>query len=262
MVVICPFLDINDGWLLADNAQDFFSNRRYSRTMSRPASRSLQRLALVSVGLALLVPAGLSAVFLAEPDAPPVRMAIAKRRTAIVRAAPPPPVRVVEPKPVVKPDGPVVASVIKRPDAFDYGAWLWKGDAPGGGPGAGPVVVTVDLRAQLLRVWRGGHEIGVSTILYGAPDSPTPLGVFPITQKDADHVSNIFGSPMPYSLRLTSDGVMVHASNVRSGWASNGCVGLPKDFARQLFGVVKLGDKVVITDGKPLVGVGDALPVV
>lgn len=229
--------------------------------MSRPASRSLQRLALVSVGLALLVPAALTVVLLGQSDAVPVETVEAPRQAPLVRAAPPPPVRVVETSSVAEPpksNVPTVVSVIKRPDVFDYGAWLWKGDSEP----KGRVLITVDLRAQLLRVWRGGHEIGVSTILYGAPDSPTPLGVFPITQKDVHHVSSIFGSPMPYSMRLTGDGVMVHASNVRSGWASNGCVGLPKDFARQLFDVAKLGDKVVITDGKPLVGVGDALPLV
>lgn len=221
--------------------------------MPRFAPRTLERVALASVALALAVPAVLAAVFLTTPVARQ-EVAVAKRTVIKPVAAPRS-----EPAPEVVATQPArVTDVLPRPAAFDYGAWLW--DA--GGTTAGRIVITVDLRTQLLRVFRAGREIGVSTILYGAPDSPTPLGTFPITQKSRDHVSNIFYTPMPYALRLTNDGVMVHASNVRSGWASNGCVGIPKDFARQLFDVVKLGDRVVITDGEPLLRVGDALPVV
>lgn len=216
---------------------------------------ALKRLAIASVALALLVPLMLSAMFLTQGDTTAAALPVTHRERVALKPPVAPPV-----PPVAAPAAPTpprVASVITRPDSFDYGASVWNGDAAR----AGPVVITVDLQSQLLRVFRGGHEIGVSTILYGAPDSPTPTGSFPITQKSRDHVSNIFGSPMPFALRLTNDGVMVHASNVRSGWASNGCVGLPKDFARQLFDVVKLGDRVVITNGKPLLRVGDPLPV-
>jgi lipoprotein-anchoring transpeptidase ErfK/SrfK len=53
---------------------------------------------------------------------------------------------------------------------------------------------------------------------------------------------------MPYMLRLTTDGVAIHASNVREGWATHGCIGVPMEFARRLFAEVKLGDPVEITD--------------
>ena len=228
--------------------------------MVQPASPALVRLATAAVGLALLVPAGLAVYFLVpvggavegSPKTDVVLRTLEKRvEDGPSLQVPTPPA----PPPIAQPLR--VSSVISRPDVFDYGMHLWRDDPKTSG---GPVVVTVDLKSQLLRVWRGGHEIGVATILYGAPDSPTPTGSFPITQKSRDHVSNIYDTPMPFALRLTNDGVMVHASNVRTGWASNGCVGIPKDFARQLFDVVKLGDRVVITDGKPLLDVGDPLP--
>lgn len=227
--------------------------------MAKPVSSNLTRLALGSVALALGVPAVLAIVLLSRSGVTrDVSAPVLKVETLPLPAgAVPPPSPPLPPVPRATPVARVV-SVLQRPDVFDYGAYVWNGEAAR----SGPVLITVDLKAQLIRVWRGGHEIGVSTILYGAPDSPTPLGTFPITQKDADHVSNIYHSPMPYSLRLTNDGVMVHGSNVRAGWASNGCVGVPTPFAKQLFGSVKLGDKVVITDGKPLAKVGDPLPVV
>lgn len=117
----------------------------------------------------------------------------------------------------------------------------------------GPIVVTVDLAAQVLSVFRGGYEIGTAVILYGADAKPTPLGVYPVTQKDATHRSSIYGgAPMPYMLRLTNDGVSIHGSDVKDGYMTHGCIGVPIAFAKKLFGVVKVGDKVIVTRGETL----------
>jgi hypothetical protein len=116
----------------------------------------------------------------------------------------------------------------------------------------GELIITVDLAAQVLSVFRGGYEIGAAAILYGADAKPTPLGIYPITQKDADHVSNIYHAPMPYMLRLTNDGVAIHASDVQDGYMTHGCIGVPLSFARKLFGVAKLGDRVIVTRGEVL----------
>jgi lipoprotein-anchoring transpeptidase ErfK/SrfK len=123
----------------------------------------------------------------------------------------------------------------------------------------GPLVVTVDLAAQTLSVFRGGYEIGAAAILYGADDKPTPLGTFPILMKDADHVSRTYGNaPMPYTLRLTPDGVSVHGTEVAWGYATHGCIGVPTAFARLLFRVARVGDRVIITRGRTL-ATGQAL---
>jgi lipoprotein-anchoring transpeptidase ErfK/SrfK len=82
--------------------------------------------------------------------------------------------------------------------------------------------------------------------------------VFPITQKDADHVSNLYDAPMPFMLRLTNDGVSIHSSKVEKGYATNGCIGVPDGFARKLFQQASLGDKVIITDGRRM-AVGDPI---
>ncbi|QNA83562.1 L,D-transpeptidase family protein [Sphingomonas sp. So64.6b] len=126
------------------------------------------------------------------------------------------------------------------------------------GAPAGPIVVTIDLAAQTLSVFRAGYEIGTAVIIYGADEKPTPLGIFPITQKDADHVSNLYDAPMPYMLRLTNDGISIHGSKVGDGFVTHGCVGIPTAFAKKLFGVVKLGDKVIVTRGE-LLNLGDAI---
>ena len=53
---------------------------------------------------------------------------------------------------------------------------------------------------------------------------------------------------MPYTLRLTPDGVSIHGSNVRDGYATHGCIVVPVEFAANLFDAVSRGDKVIITD--------------
>ncbi len=134
---------------------------------------------------------------------------------------------------------------IKGP--FRHGEYVWD-DA---GVPDGPVVITIDLKAQTLSVFRDGYEIGAAVILYGATDKPSPLGVYPILEKDADHVSRTYdNAPMPYSLRLTNDWVAIHGSDVEWGNATHGCIGVPTAFAKKLFGVTKIGDIAIITDGK------------
>jgi lipoprotein-anchoring transpeptidase ErfK/SrfK len=144
--------------------------------------------------------------------------------------------------------GMVIKRVLDVPHPFTHGDYVW--DEAGVPPG--PVIVTVDLMAQTLSIFRGGYEIGTAVVMYGADEKPTPLGIFPITQKDADHVSNLYDAPMPYMLRLTNDGVSIHGSNVRYGFVSHGCIGVPTPFAAKLFKAVKLGDRVIVTRGEML----------
>lgn len=148
----------------------------------------------------------------------------------------------------------VVKSILKIDEPIKFGQFFWDESAAA----SGPIVVTVDLEARTISVFRDGHEIGAAAILKGYGSKPTPTGVFPISQKDADHVSNIYDAPMPWMLRLTNDGVSIHGSKVERGYATNGCIGVPDEFAKRLFGVASLGDKVIITDGKRL-GVGQPI---
>lgn len=113
----------------------------------------------------------------------------------------------------------------------------------------GPVFVRVDLDSQLISVFRDGHEIGTAVILYGAEEKQTPSGVFPVQWKAKDHHSTLYDAPMPYTLRLTSDGVAIHGSDVRWGAATHGCIGVPLEFAKRLFEVVKKGDEVLVIGG-------------
>jgi lipoprotein-anchoring transpeptidase ErfK/SrfK len=123
-----------------------------------------------------------------------------------------------------------------------YGDHMW--DENGIPPG--PLAVIVDLSAQTVSVFRGGHEVGTAVALYGANEKPTPTGRFKIIDKRKDHWSATYDAPMPYMLRLTQDGVAIHGSSVLPGAATHGCIGVPLEFARQLFHRMRLGDEVVI----------------
>ena len=142
------------------------------------------------------------------------------------------------------PDGALhpVASLLDVPQRLAYGDFAWNE----AGVPAGRVWVRVDLDRQILSVFRGAHEIGTAVILYGADSKPTPLGVFPIMARLRDHRSSLYEAPMPYTLRLTGDGVAIHGSNVRAGAATHGCVGVPEAFAAKLFDAIRVGDPVMI----------------
>jgi len=149
----------------------------------------------------------------------------------------------------------VVKSILPINEPIRFGKFYWD---EARAPAKGPLVVTVDLTARVISVFRDGHEIGAAAILKGYGDKPTPTGVFPITEKDADHVSNIYDAPMPWMMRLTNDGVSIHGSKVEKGYATNGCIGVPDAFAEKLFRIASLGDKVIVTDGKTM-QVGDPI---
>ncbi|MCT2397929.1 L,D-transpeptidase family protein [Novosphingobium mangrovi (ex Huang et al. 2023)] len=187
----------------------------------------------------------------------PEPASLAEAEVAAAKAAPRAPAPVPSAKPAIaaKDEPFVIKRILPIDGPIKYGEWHWDDkNVPDG-----PIVITVDLDARVLSVFRNGYEIGATAVLLGTGDKPTPLGVFPITQKDIDHVSNIYtGAPMPYMQRLTDDGITLHGSKVEKGYASHGCIGMPDPFAARLFSLTHLGDKVYITRGKQ-VDLGDSL---
>jgi len=154
------------------------------------------------------------------------------------------------PKTVAKKADPfTLKSIMTIPEGpFRYGDWYWD---ESNAPSKGKLVVTVDLDARVISAFRDGHEIGTAVALLGTKKHPTPLGSFPILTKEKDNISEKYNNaPMPWTLRLTWDGIAIHGSPVINGYASHGCIGVPDEFAAKLFAIAKRGDKVVITRGK------------
>jgi hypothetical protein len=131
------------------------------------------------------------------------------------------------------------------PGALAPGEFVWQGGLERGGP----VVVVVSLPEQMAYVYRNGVRVGISTVSSGKPGHGTPTGVFTILNKDKDHHSKTYNNAaMPYSERLTWDGVALHAGGLPGYPSSHGCVHLPSAFAAALFGITDKGTTVVIAD--------------
>ncbi len=169
----------------------------------------------------------------------------APKVAAVAPAAAPPPV--MPARAAAAPSTPTLAvtSILEPDRPLEAGDYVWNAD----GAPAGPLKIVADIEAQRLYVYRGGVEIGRSSLIYGADDKPTPFGTFPILEKKKDHISNLYDAEMPYMLRLTWDGIAIHGSEVDDWAATHGCIGIPEDFAALLFAEVRLGDKVVVTKG-------------
>lgn len=198
-------------------------------------------------GLAALACAAGAAMLVAVTSPAPRPVAVQPVPAPAARAHPPAPrTSAARPAPARTPY--VIRRVLDTGGPIAYGKWFWDE----AGVPAGPVVITIDTAAEVLSIFRAGYEIGTTAVIYGADQKPTPLGVFPIIQKDADHVSNLYHAPMPYMLRLTNDGVSIHGSKIDASYATHGCIGVPLAFARKLFAATKLGDTVIVTRGETL----------
>lgn len=123
------------------------------------------------------------------------------------------------------------------------GEFTWSPDSAA----EGALTIVVDLKTQLLHVYRGGHEIGLSTVSTGQKGYETPTGMFPILEKDLDHYSDSYDlSPMPFMQRLTWDGIALHGGKVPGYRASHGCIRLPEAFAQILYHETKKGGMVIV----------------
>ena len=136
-------------------------------------------------------------------------------------------------------------SVIEAAERLKAGEYIW---APQVAP-EGPVLLVVSLATQRAVIYRNGLPIGITTVSTGRPGYRTPTGVFTVLQRHVEHYSSLYDdAPMPYMQRLTWGGVALHGGNLPGYPASHGCIRLPHDFARLLYGVTRLGMTVVVTN--------------
>lgn len=110
--------------------------------------------------------------------------------------------------------------------------------------------IIVSKQQQTLSVYDGNTVIATSRVSTGKEGHTTPSGIFSIIQKAKYHESNLYSNaPMPWMQRITWSGVALHeSSSVPNRPASHGCVRLPGEFARKLYGMTTLGAQVIITD--------------
>jgi len=135
----------------------------------------------------------------------------------------------------------------RPPDTADLkpNEYIWN---PGASP-SGPVGIIVDLTNQMIYVYRGGKQIGRSAVSTGIKSHPTAPGTFTILTKNLTyHSKKYHEASMPYMERLTWDGMAIHGGNNPGKPSSHGCVHVPLDFARKLYGITTKGDTVLVSD--------------
>jgi lipoprotein-anchoring transpeptidase ErfK/SrfK len=139
-----------------------------------------------------------------------------------------------------------------------------------------PAAVVIDLSEQRVYFYKGEELIGESKCSSGKKGFETPPGTYKITQKNKDHVSNLYGNfvdlegtvmqrdvdtskmkvpegmtfagaKMPYFQRFTG-GFGLHAGNVPNRRASHGCVRLPRIMAERFFAHTTVGTPVTVQD--------------
>lgn len=111
-----------------------------------------------------------------------------------------------------------------------------------------PMLAIISLRSQRIAVYDANGLILRSRVSSGQRGRETPAGVFSVIQKDAEHYSNIYDDAyMPNMERLTWSGIALHGGVVPGYPASHGCVRMPYDFAKQLFGVSQIGLRIIVS---------------
>ncbi len=87
-------------------------------------------------------------------------------------------------------------------------------------------------------------------VRFGSDELPTREGVFSVYKKKVDVISNLYHTPMPYSMFFSGGQAVHYSSNfARLGYAgaSHGCVNVRnKPLLVQLYDEVRVGDKVVV----------------
>src|SRR6516165_4544177 len=117
-----------------------------------------------------------------------------------------------------------------------------------------PVLAVVSLHNQRITVYDANGWILRAPVSSGQRGRETPAGIFSIIQKEAEHYSNLYDdASMPHMQRITWSGIALHGGPLPGHPASHGCVRMHYDFARRLFGITKLGMRVIVapTDVAP-----------
>jgi lipoprotein-anchoring transpeptidase ErfK/SrfK len=176
------------------------------------------------------------------------------------------------------PDTLVRQEVIRKPilvqPAYSSSSplYVWHG---AGQPG--PVRVTIDLSEQKAYIFKNSQNVAWTYVATGRSGFNTPTGTFRISEKVVNKRSNRYGTivdangntvrsnatagvhrvpsgghfvgaKMPYWMRLTGNGVGMHAGRIPNPGspASHGCVRLPYDMAAKIFSVAPTGTPVTI----------------
>jgi len=160
-----------------------------------------------------------------------------------VRAAPPP-----EYGRAAQPQRPAARKKISRPARKKSGASAAREAKPETAHLDRPLFAVASIADQRISIYNHHGLVARSAISTGVPGHSTPKGIFTIIGRERFHRSNIYsGAPMPFMQRITWSGIAMHLGVVPGHPASHGCIRLPAAFASKLWGMTRIGERVVIS---------------
>ena len=110
-----------------------------------------------------------------------------------------------------------------------------------------PVMAVVALAEQRVTIYDISGKILRASVSTGQTGYETPVGIYSVLQKEAEHYSNLYDdASMPFMQRITWSGIALHAGVLPGYPASHGCIRLPYTFAEELFDLTKVGMRVVV----------------
>jgi len=113
---------------------------------------------------------------------------------------------------------------------------------------AGPLFAVLSLSDQHISIYNSSGIVTRGKVSTGMPGHRTPSGIYSIIGRERYHHSNIYsGAPMPFMQRITWSGIALHLGVVPGYPASHGCIRLPAGFAEKLWGMTKIGERVVVS---------------
>lgn len=128
------------------------------------------------------------------------------------------------------------------PKLLKPGQYVWRKGTFEGDP-----LVVVSLSDQRAYLYRGDSLVAAAAISTGVDEHPTPKGIFQVMLKKPMHRSIKYdNAPMPFTQMFDKYGTALHAGHNPGYPASHGCIRLPGEFAKRLYGVTALGATVMI----------------
>jgi lipoprotein-anchoring transpeptidase ErfK/SrfK len=96
-------------------------------------------------------------------------------------------------------------------------------------------------------VYRADQLVGATTVSTATRGRITPLGFWSVLEKRPMYRSKKYdNAPMPWMQRIDEYGIAFHGGKNPGYPASHGCIRMPMKFAERLYGLTKIGSKVVI----------------
>jgi predicted small lipoprotein YifL len=122
------------------------------------------------------------------------------------------------------------------------GEYLWTASIPDG-----DTSIVIDRLVQMAYVYRGSTLVGATTVSTAREGYITPLGEWKILEKRPFYRSKKYNNaPMPFMQRIDEYGIALHGGGTPGFPESHGCIHLPGKFAQKLYGLTKVGSKVLI----------------